>query len=97
MGYLDASTGSLIVTMIAGGFFPAIAGWILNIAAAVFASKIGRSARSRFILHIIGFFFIPLGAVLGFIWMFKWRKSDELKENWNDFPPPPPFAQELQH
>ena len=92
MAYMDAQTGSLIVLLIGLILLAAAVGWILNIIAAVFAWQIGRSARTRFILHIIGFFFYPLGAVLGFIWVFKWRSSDTLKANQNSIPPPPPSA-----
>lgn len=80
MAYIDAGTGSLLVLIVFLASLSAIAGWVLNIVAAVFAWQLGRSTRSRFILHIIGFFFYPLGSVLGFIWLFKWR-GDAKMEN----------------
>jgi uncharacterized BrkB/YihY/UPF0761 family membrane protein len=89
---LDAQTGSLIITFIALLFAVVAVGWVLNIVAAVLAWQIGRPGRSRFILHIIGFFIYPLGAVMGFIWLFRWRKSDAGKSNRTSFPPPPPMA-----
>jgi uncharacterized BrkB/YihY/UPF0761 family membrane protein len=80
MAYLDAQTGSLIVLLIGLIFLAAMVGWILNTVAAVFAWKIGRSARTRFILHVIGFFLYPLGSVMGFIWLFKWRENAKMKD-----------------
>ena len=89
MGYLDAGTGSLLVAMLGGGVL-GIVPWILNIFGLAKASLLGRSARTRFIFHIVGIVLYPIGAVLGLIWVFKWRKSDALQESQNYFPPPPP-------
>ena len=90
MAYIDAGTGSLLNFVIFIASLGLIAGWVLNIVGAVFAWRIGRTRRPRFITHIIGFFIYPLGMVMGLIWLFKWRKSDKTTKSLDVFPPPPP-------
>ena len=89
MAYLDAGSGSMILIALVAGIF-GLVGWVLNIVAAVAAGKIGRPARWRLIFHIIGFFFYPLGGILGLVWLFKWRESDKLNSERSSYPPPPP-------
>ena len=87
---LGGSGGSLLNFVIFIAWLGLAAGWVLNIVGAVFAWRIGRTRRPRFITHIIGFFIYPLGMVMGLIWLFKWRKSDNTTKSLDVFPPPPP-------
>jgi TRAP-type C4-dicarboxylate transport system permease small subunit len=87
MEWMRAGVGLLFASFLSAGL---TAGYVLNIVGAVLSWKIGRTARSRFILHIIGLVSIPLGAVMGLIWLFKWRKSDKVTKASDDFPPPLP-------
>jgi hypothetical protein len=85
MGNLQGSE-LIIVTVLCG----VISTWVLNIIGSVKASKIGSSANTRLIFHIIGIFFYPIGAILGLIWLFKWRTSDPTNIQQSSYPPPQP-------
>jgi hypothetical protein len=77
VAYLDAGTGSLIIFLIGAvplGLF--IGGWVMNILGAIGASKRGRDGRSRMIVHIVAAVIYPIGCVLGWVWFFVWRKTD---------------------
>lgn len=85
MAYIDAGTASMLVIIL----FFMVSPWILNLVATWRTWKTGNLIRIRFILHIGGIFYFPLGAIMGLIWLFKWRKSDGSTTPL-DLPPPPP-------
>ena len=87
MEWTGAGVGLLFAWFLSAGL---TAGYVLNIVGAVLSWRIVHTARLRFILHIIGLVSIPLGMVMGLIWLFKWRKSDKATKTSDDFPPPLP-------
>jgi len=76
MAYLDAGPESLIVTLVLGVLVFGLGGWILNIFGLIGASRLGSRGTTRVVFHAIGIVLTPLGSILGFIWLFSWRKSD---------------------
>jgi hypothetical protein len=84
MAYLDAGTGSLLVTLIALVFVIFFGGgWIMNILGAIGASKNGPKGRTRLVFHIIAAVIYPIGSVLGWIWLFWWRRTDGTRDTGN--------------
>ncbi len=87
MEWTRAGVGLLYAGFLEAGL---TAGYVLKIVGAVHSWRMVRTARFRFILHIIGLVSVPLGVVMGLIWLFKWRKSDKATKASDDFPPPLP-------
>lgn len=83
MAYIDPGMGFFIFSIFMAIFALGAMGWVCNIIGLATTPNLFQTNQGRFILHIVGIFISPLGAVMGLLWFFSWRKQTQV-------PPPPP-------